>query len=89
VTALHKAAYKGFDEVIETLIAAGADVNARRDDGITPTVLAESERHSDTLRLLIKHGGIQEKPKMVNQQQMGAGGIPASTRKLDPAKLEL
>jgi len=50
---LHKAAGWGHKEVAELLIANGADVNAKDEDGDTPLVYAEGEI-ADLLR---KHGG--------------------------------
>ena len=50
---MHKAAGWGHKEVAELLIANGADVNAKDEDGDTPLVYAEGEI-ADLLR---KHGG--------------------------------
>ncbi|MDP6417398.1 MAG: ankyrin repeat domain-containing protein, partial [Gammaproteobacteria bacterium] len=44
-------------EVVELLIAKGADVNARNNDGETPLDWAIEENHTETADLLRKHGG--------------------------------
>jgi ankyrin repeat protein len=62
VTALHKAAYKGYNDVCEALVDAGADINQPRHDGITPIMLAESEKKMGTVALLKAKGA--ETPKM-------------------------
>jgi len=66
-TPLNYAAFVGHKEIAELLIAAGADVNAKDDDGKTPLDWAEKVRHADrpktkavkkeTANLLRKHGG--------------------------------
>ena len=66
-TPLNYAAFVGHKEIAELLIAAGADVNAKDDDGKTPLDWAEKVRHTDrpktkavkkeTAELLRKHGG--------------------------------
>ena len=38
-TPLHGAAWKGHDEIVEVLVARGADVNARSNEGKTPVML--------------------------------------------------
>ena len=44
-------------EMAELLIAAGADMNAKDDDGETPLDLANSYDKTETANLLRKHGG--------------------------------
>ena len=59
-TALHKAALRGFPEVVSTLLANGADPTIVNDDGDTPLIIALSRaegepddmRFSQVLRLL-------------------------------------
>jgi hypothetical protein len=46
-TALHMAAYGGYNEIAKALIAAGADLTAMTVDGETPLKLAETNRHVD------------------------------------------
>ena len=53
-TSLHRAAEKGHKEIAELLIAAGADLNAKDDDGTTPLDMADDKEIADLLR---KHGG--------------------------------
>ena len=45
-TALHGAAYRGLNEVIEYLVAAGADIDARDFRGRTPYRIAEGTKQS-------------------------------------------
>ena len=51
---MHSAAREGHKEVIELLIAKGADVNVKDDDGTTPLDMADDKETADLLR---KHGG--------------------------------
>jgi ankyrin repeat protein len=57
---LHLAAVGGHKEVAELLIAAGADMNAKADDSLTPLDWAISQKHPEIADLLCKHGGISE-----------------------------
>jgi len=56
-TPLHRAAWQGHKEIVELLIAKGADVNAQRDDGGTPLDWAIEWGKTKTADLLRKHGG--------------------------------
>jgi ankyrin repeat protein len=58
-TPLHHAAFDGYKEIAELLIAAGAEVNAK-DDRLrkTPLDLAINYNQTETVDLLRKHGGI-------------------------------
>jgi ankyrin repeat protein len=49
-TALHGAALKGFDSIVELLVANGADVNATDANGRTPIELAMGRYEEDFLR---------------------------------------
>ncbi len=49
------AAYGGHKEIVELLITAGADVNAKDEDGDTP--LDNAKYKPETADLLRKHGG--------------------------------
>lgn len=53
--AIDSAPYKGNSAVVKALLAHGAYVNAKNDNGETALILA-AERKSDTVRLLIDHG---------------------------------
>ncbi len=55
-TPLHFAAYSG-NEVVELLIANGADVNAKNQADATPLDKAIEKNRDDTVSLLRKHGG--------------------------------
>ncbi len=57
MTPLHAAAGKGLKEIVELLIAEGADVNAKDDKGRTPLDLAIINNETEIADLLRKHGG--------------------------------
>ena len=54
-TPLHWAAYRDHKEIVELLIAEGADVNAK-DAGTTPLDVAEEFNLSELASILRKHG---------------------------------
>lgn len=65
VTLLHSAAYRGHKDMVELLIAKGADVNAKCINDITPLyqvagaggdVSKETQGHLDVVELLIAKG---------------------------------
>ena len=56
-TLLHEAANVSRKEIVELLIAEGADVNAKDYDGYTALDLAIQRKHPKTADLLRKHGG--------------------------------
>lgn len=60
-TPLHAAASGGFVDVMETLLAANADVNARDYYGCTPLHAAASNGHDAACTFLIEHGANIEK----------------------------
>ena len=53
---IHEAALAGDVELVEMLIANGADVDDRDVQGYTPLLLAIQEGHTDIARVLITHG---------------------------------
>jgi ankyrin repeat protein len=55
-TALQEAASMGYDDVVEVLIAAGADVKAKDSRGNTPFQMAFFSDHLDVAELLIAKG---------------------------------
>ena len=55
---IHKAARVGHIEAVKQHLAAGADVNAKDDDGYTPLDYAVPAGKEETADLLRKHGGI-------------------------------
>ena len=57
MTPLHLAAEYGRNQVVELLIAKGADVNAEDEDGETPLNRAIKVKQTDLADLLRKHGG--------------------------------
>jgi ankyrin repeat protein len=54
---LHYAADYGQKDVAELLLAKGASINAKADDGSTPLSLAAAKGHQDVAKLLRQHGG--------------------------------
>ena len=54
---MHGAAFHGHKEVVELLIAQGADVNAKNKDVETPLDRAIQLKESEIADLLRKHGG--------------------------------
>ena len=54
---IHQAAKKGNIEAVKQHLAAGADVNAKTDDGVTPLDWAILLKKTATADLLRKHGG--------------------------------
>ncbi|SVD82708.1 uncharacterized protein METZ01_LOCUS435562, partial [marine metagenome] len=54
---MHIATHLGHKEITELLIAKGADVNAKIEDGKTPLDLAIHLKRTETADLLRKHGG--------------------------------
>ena len=56
-TPLLLAAWYGHKEIVELLIAEGADVNAKNDEGKTPLDMAIDRKRTETADLLRKHGG--------------------------------
>jgi ankyrin repeat protein len=56
-TPLHYAASWGGKEIVELLIATGADVNAKNEVGRRPLDGAIARSHPETADLLRKHGG--------------------------------
>ena len=57
ITPLHMAALNGHKEIVELLIAKGADVNAKAEDGETPLDATIEFRHPQITDLIRKHGG--------------------------------
>jgi ankyrin repeat protein len=56
-TPLHRAAGWGHKEIVELLLAKGADLNAKDDVGTTPLDLTMNFNQPQTADLLRKHGG--------------------------------
>ncbi|MCC7186579.1 MAG: ankyrin repeat domain-containing protein [Acidobacteria bacterium] len=57
---LHVAARRWTVDVVEALVAAGADVNRRRADGATPHTVAATSGHNTIAQWLLTHGATDE-----------------------------
>ncbi|MBQ7170404.1 MAG: ankyrin repeat domain-containing protein [Synergistaceae bacterium] len=55
-TALIKASRNGAARIVDTLIRAGANVNAKNNEGFTALMRAEKHGYSETARILREHG---------------------------------
>jgi ankyrin repeat protein len=53
---LHEAASEGRIEIVQTLIATGANVNATDENGLTPLHEAATEGHTEVIQILITAG---------------------------------
>jgi ankyrin repeat protein len=56
MSAIHYAAERGFDHVIEMLIEKGSDVNVKNGNGNTAVMLAAKEGHAKTIEILYDKG---------------------------------
>ena len=56
VTILTQAAHKGLDELVQLLIAKGADMESASTDGLNPLIAAASEGHPTTVAILLEKG---------------------------------
>jgi ankyrin repeat protein len=59
ISALHLAAYSGQKEVVELLIAKGADLDIKTDQDATALWLAEKGGHDEIAALLGEHGAVE------------------------------
>lgn len=55
-TALHCAAYSGYQDCVQAMLEAGSEVNLQDSEGITALHWAASSGHMDTVTLLIQQG---------------------------------
>jgi len=55
-TALHAAAYRGFEDIVQVLVESGAQLEATGSDGQTPMYLAAHEQHRGVVQILLKAG---------------------------------
>ena len=53
---LHVAAQKGHKDIVERLLAQGADVNAKNRDGVTPLHMVAHAGHKDVVEILLAQG---------------------------------
>lgn len=55
-SALHAAAYRGHQGMVQVLLSAGADIEATGNDGTTPLYLAAQQKHKEVVETLLKAG---------------------------------
>lgn len=55
-SALHAAAYRGHEDMVQVLLSAGADLEAAGNDGATPLYLAAQQKHKGVVHILLKAG---------------------------------
>ena len=65
-TPLHYAVSKSNKNIVKTLLAAGADVNALTMGGDTPLSKAISHNQNQSVKLLLRFGAKQNIPHMVS-----------------------
>ena len=85
-TALHWAVYNDDATLVERLLAAGADVNARNDYGATPLSQAAVVGDARVIRALLKAGADVESPNADGQTALM---VLARTSNIEAAKLLL
>lgn len=62
-TALHAAAYRGYGDMVEMLLLAGADIEAEGNDALTPMYLAAQQKRKAVVQMLLKAGAKLETEK--------------------------
>lgn len=55
-SALHAAAYRGHEDMVQVLLSAGADLEAAGNEGATPLYLAAQQKHKGVVQILLKAG---------------------------------
>lgn len=55
-SALHAAAYRGHEDMVQVLLSAGAELEAAGNDGATPLYLAAQQKHKGVVQILLKAG---------------------------------
>lgn len=74
-TALHGVAYKGYPELCEVLLNAGADPNHPDANGTTPFHYAVQFNHIELVKLMLKHGA-----KVDLQDQTGRSAMDIASQ---------
>ncbi len=62
LTALHWAAFRGFSDIVELLLAKGADPNIKGGPGVTPLMQAAMNGHATVCSLLVAKGANINEP---------------------------
>jgi ankyrin repeat protein len=89
VTPLHRAAEYGHKDMVELLLANGADVNAQSRNGWTPLNGAMLRGNQEVAELLRKHGGIfGETENDSSARPFARGSIHDAARKSDLQKVK-
>jgi ankyrin repeat protein len=87
-TPLYLAAGEGHKEIAELLIAAGAEVNAKDEDGLTPLHYPVAKGHKDIVELLIGKGA-DVNAKVVSGPNQGSTPLDAANETNHPKTADL
>ena len=87
-TSLHFALQLDHKEIVELLIANGADVNAKAEDGVAPLHVAAGGGHKEVAELLIANGA-DVNAKVVSGAAQGKTPLDAANETNHPKMADL
>jgi ankyrin repeat protein len=94
-TALHAAAYRDHEEMLQALLLAGADLEAAGNDGHTALYLAAQQKHQGIVQMLLKAGAQLETEKhdpvlaLLNERNKRRDGESKQIAKRDDQRREM